>query len=276
MLNLAKAQYFEAGLFGGTSNYLGDLTTSIPEGPEYRPAYGAFVRYNYHRFAAKLHFYKGDVGGSDYYSTVESGRRERNLSFNSPLYEAGFQVEFNLFKYAIWAKRNSSTPYLFAGFSAFYFNPQAELNGEVYDLQTIGTEGQGLPGYAAPYNNFSYAIPMGGGIKLSLTKEINVGLEGGLRMTFTDYLDDVSGFYPDMNALIEAKGEIARDLSYRAPEYDQFLSISDPSGRGRGNPDVNDFYLFVGLTLSYNFGITSDFGERKNEPKSKPKPQVEF
>ncbi|MEL6923855.1 MAG: DUF6089 family protein [Bacteroidota bacterium] len=275
ILQYASAQYFEAGLFGGTSNYVGDLTTSIPEGPEYKPAYGAFVRYNYNRFAAKLHFYKGDVGGADFYSTEASGRRKRNLSFDSPIYEAGFQLEFNLFPYKIWATRNASTPYLFAGFSGFYFNPSAVLGGVRYELQPLGTEGQNLPGYQAPYSLYSYAIPMGGGIRLSLTRQINVGAELGLRMTFTDYIDDVSGFYPDLQQLTEAD-PIAARLSYRSPEYDAIYFISDPSGERRGSPAVNDYYLFAGLTISYNFGITSDFAERKRAPKAKGKPQMEF
>jgi len=202
-------------------------------------------------------------------------RRGRNLSFDSPIYEAGFQIEFNLLPYRVWMKKNASTPYIFAGFSGFHFNPTAVLNGTVHELQPLGTEGQGLPGYPERYSLYSYAIPMGGGIRLSLSRQVNIGMEVGARMTFTDYLDDVSGYYPDLTMLGEIS-PVAADLSYRAPEYDSFLLINDPEGGRRGSPDVNDYYLFAGLTISYNFGVTKDFEERKKEPKPKAKPKMEF
>ena len=271
----AQAQYFDVGIFAGTSNYSGDLVTSIPEGPEYHPAFGVFARYNYNRFAAKVHIYKGEVSGSDYYSTVVSGRRQRNLSFESPVLEFGFQAEFSLMEYRFWTNRNSTTPYLFAGISAFQFNPKAEYQGTVYELQAIGTEGQGLPGYEEPYSLTSFAIPMGVGLKLSITKKTNVGVEFGLRKTFTDYLDDVSGNYPDLTTLEEVKGQVAAALSYRAPEYDQFLEVVDPSGKPRGGATYDDWYFFAGLTISVNLG-SKKMEERKKKAVLRKKPKMDF
>ena len=276
LITQVNAQYFEVGIFGGVSNYSGDLVGGVPEGPEYNPAYGVFAKYNYKRLAAKVHLYKGEVSGSDFYSTVESGRRARNLSFESPLYELGVQFEFNLLQYRYWTNRNSTTPYLFAGFSGFHFNPKAEYNGVMYELQSIGTEGQGLPGYDAPYSLYSFAIPMGAGLKLSISKSTNIGFEFGVRSTFTDYLDDVSGNYPELDTLEEVKGATAAALSFRGPEYDQFLSVTDPSGRRRGSPEVNDWYLFAGLTVSVNLGINKNLEDQKKKPVPKKKPKVEF
>ena len=271
-----KAQYFDVGAFVGTSNYMGDLVGSIPEGPEYHPAYGIFGRYNLNKISTKIHFYKGEVSGSDYYSTVKSGRRKRNLSFESPLYELGLQFEFNFFQYRYWTNKNSTTPYLFAGFSGFYFNPKAEYNGTLYELQPLGTEGQGLPGNPDPYSLFSFAIPMGAGLKLSISKTTNIGMEVGVRSTFTDYLDDVSTNYPDLASLEEVRGATAAALSFRSPEYDQSYLITDPSGKRRGGPDVKDWYLFAGLTISVNLGIKKNMEEQKKKMTPKRKPKIEF
>lgn len=271
-----KAQYFDVGAFVGTSNYMGDLVGSIPEGPEYHPAYGVFARYNLNKISAKIHIYKGEVSGSDYYSTVKSGTRTRNLSFESPLYELGLQFEFNLLQYRYWTNKNSTTPYLFAGFSGFYFNPKAEYNGTLYELQPLGTEGQGLSDNPDLYNLFSFAIPMGVGLKLSISKTTNIGMEVGVRTTFTDYLDDVSTDYPDLALLEEVRGATAAALSFRGPEYDQFLLITDPSNTQRGGADVKDWYLFAGLTISVNLGIKKDMVDQKKKMPPKKKPKIEF
>jgi hypothetical protein len=43
------------------------------------------------------------------------------------------------------------------------------------------------------------AIPFGIGAKMNVSKKVGIGLEWGPRKTFTDYLDDVSGTYPDVS-----------------------------------------------------------------------------
>ena len=87
---------------------------------------------------------------------------------------------------------------------------------------------------------------MGAGFKYYLADKYYLGLEGMVRRTFTDYLDDVSTRYIDP-ALFGAylspeNAALARELHYRDTR---------PSSVIRGNPD-NDDYFF---TLSLRFGL---------------------
>ena len=63
-------------------------------------------------------------------------------SFKSNIFDGTAQFEFNFLPYIHGSKDQFYTPYLFAGFSVFYFNPKAELDGETYELRPLGTEGQ--------------------------------------------------------------------------------------------------------------------------------------
>jgi hypothetical protein len=184
------------------------------------------------------------LSGSDQNTSVERNLWQRNLSFRSEIYELGGQVEYELVKIEKGFYR--SAPYMFAGVAGFYFNPQAELDGRTYNLNTYRTEG-------VEYSLMQVAIPFGLGFKLALSDKGNVGFEMGWRKTFTDYLDDVSKSYPsNIRQLIETNS-IGAMLSYRTPEI-----ISDApvvtNGAGRGNPDKKDWYMFFGLTLAVNVG----------------------
>ena len=275
----AQKHYTEAGLFFGVSNYHGDLTPHIMEVNEYNMAFGAFGRYNFNgHFGIKFHFYKGTLSGTDFNAQVLEGDRERNLSFRSDLLELGAQFEYNFLNFQVSKNDHITTPYIFAGIAGFHFNPQAEYNGQWFNLQELGTEGQGLEGYAEPYNLLSFAIPVGVGVKFNINHLTNIGLEFGVRTTFTDYLDDVSTVYPDLEALGNINGQFATALSYRTGEYDPNLVVADPAGTPRGNPEINDFYFFGGIMLSVNIGKKNGFKDRQKQPTKRQKraPKMEF
>ncbi|HFB99981.1 MAG TPA: hypothetical protein ENJ53_04170 [Phaeodactylibacter sp.] len=270
------SQYTEVGVFAGVSNYKGDLAPNFMEVQGYAPAFGAFGRYNFTgHFSVKMHFYKGILKGTDAYSQITKGNRARNLSFRTDLYELGLQVEYNFLNYDAVIGNHVTTPYVFGGVAGFYFNPQAEYDGQWFDLQPLGTEGQGLEGYASPYQKFSLGIPMGFGVKFNLSHSTNIGLEVGMRKTFTDYIDDVSTVYPDLNVLNEEKGGFAAALSYRTPEYDPKMA-TDPTGLERGDAKLKDWYFFGGVTISVNIGKASGFENRQKRPRSRRKPKMEF
>lgn len=264
LIRTGTAQYLELGSFLGASNYGGELNTESPLLPEeYKPAFGLFARYNFSRgFAAKASLIKGQVSGNDANARSET-LRMRNLSFRSDIVELSLQAEVNLLPYAIREKKTSA-PYLFAGISGFYFNPQAQMRGNWYDLQPLGTEGQGSEQLSSnpKYSRYQVAFPMGIGVKLNLNNRVNFGLEFGVRKTFTDYLDDVSGAYPDIFSLMK-DDPIAASLSFRSPEVAGH-NMPNPIGETRGDPTNNDWFFFGGLTISVNmtdkYGL--DFDER--------------
>lgn len=239
----------EAGVFTGISIYLGDLQQVRFEMDEAHPAYGGFLRYRpSKRYAFKTQFYKGNISGSDSnYSGLEI--RKRNLSFRSPIIELGMQMEFSL---ANFGEKESfrAAPYIFLGGSLFYFNPQTKFNGSWVSLQPLGTEGQGLPEYPErePYSLLQGSIPMGIGFHLAFGQFGFLGFEVGFRKTFTDYLDDISQTYPDLD-LLASHNPMAAVLSFRSPEYTG-NGLPLPSGESRGNPQNMDYYFFGGITLS--------------------------
>ena len=246
---LMSAQYNEAGVFVGTSNYFGDLQSKL-EPTEYNVAFGLFGRRHFSKYlAAQAHFFKGELSGSDEHQTFKSGFQERNLSFRTSIMELGVQGELNFTPYAIRAKRHS-TGYLFLGVSGIYFNPQAQMGGDWYDLQPLGTEGQTINPEMKKYSKVNVAVPFGFGIRLNVSERTNFGFEIGVRKTFTDYLDDVSTYYPDIDALA-AHDPIAAVLSFRTPEYLN-KPVSNPVGQERGNADNKDWYIFAGFSVSVN------------------------
>ncbi|MBR9921640.1 MAG: hypothetical protein GYB31_12450 [Bacteroidetes bacterium] len=258
-----NAQYntTELGVFYGFSTYLGDLQQERFETDECHVAYGAFLRYNMGKAISwKWHLYKGVISGSDanYDGLLV---RDRNLHFRSDLYEVGTQFEITFLHFGERDERIAA-PYILIGISAFYFNPKAQYGDKWIALQPLGTEGQWLEAYPEePYDLVQWAIPMGVGFNINLGKRLNIGFEIGFRQTFTDYLDDVSGRYPDLVLLAE-RDPMAAALSYRTPEYLN-EDLPNPGGQLRGNPDNNDFYLFGGFTLSTVVGHRFQKGYRR-------------
>lgn len=247
--SVSKAQYSEFGVGAGVSYYMGDLNPDVPF-KKVLPAGGVFYRYNFNdRFSARGMFSVGYVMGDDAKSKVQS-QLERNLRFESWLFEFAITGEFNFFKYAPGDMQHPITPFLFGGIAVFKFNPRATASdGHTYELQPLGTEGQGTTYYPdrKKYSLTNAAIPFGLGVKANISKTFSVGLEWGMRYTFTDYLDDVSGTYASPDVIQAERGDIAYELANRSNLTDEVLE-----GRQRGNSKTNDWYSFAMVTLSFN------------------------
>lgn len=240
----------EAGLFAGLSNYGGDLVETDLEITETNPAIGIIARYDFKPwFTLRGTLMAGSLSGSDV-NAENIGRRKRNLSFRSPVYEFSIIPEFNIYSFKLKAGQ-AITPYVFIGGGVFYYNPKALYEGEWIDLQPLGTEGQGLPGYAAKYNLIDFSIPFGMGLKFKVSEKATIGLEYGVRYTFTDYLDDVSTVYPDNEILAATSGERSAILSDRTSEYTGIPTVRAEDAI-RGNPENPDVYYFFGTTVTIN------------------------
>ena len=259
------AQHTEVGIMVGASAYEGDLAHSsiINKIQETRPAFGAFARYNINNYvAARLSFNYGVLTSSDSNSDQDE-RLQRNLSFRSDIFEFSLTGEFNILGYQPYNLEKVFSPYIFAGIALYRFNPKAELNGETIALQPLGTEGQGLAEFPERefYSLTQFSVPFGGGLKYALNDSWNIGIEAGLRMTFTDYIDDVSTTYAGDVLLLESRGETAAALSNRT-------GTPIETGASRGQSDVNDWYLFGGITVSFNFLDNGLVGFRRKSGKN--------
>ncbi len=254
----------EVGATVGASNYMGDLAPSglwTSLGQMHFSA-GVFARYNIGKWvSAKGYFNYGKVSADDTTGNASNSREERNLSFRSNIFEFGLNAEFNILGYQPYNLERTFSPYVFLGVAGFKFNPQADYDGGWVNLQPLGTEGQGMAGNPAKYKTFQLSIPIGLGLKYAINDKWNLGLEIGFRKTFTDYLDDVSGNYPDLAALASANGELAAELSWRGDEVSD--EITAPiAGDKRGNSSDLDWYIMSGIFISYNFTDNGLVGSR--------------
>ncbi|MBL7792158.1 MAG: outer membrane beta-barrel protein [Saprospiraceae bacterium] len=251
-LATAQAQRgWESGFWLGASHYFGDLNTNYDLGLP-GAAGGLLARFNFNdRICFKLSGNYGTVAGDDSRSK-NVYEKARNLSFQSTVIDGTAQFEFNFLPYRHGSKDEFFTPYLFAGLSAVYFNPKAELDGVLYELRPLGTEGQFK---GEEYYTVNGGLAYGLGIKVDLSYEWSVNIELSGRRLFTDYLDDVSTVYPDKSDLLRNRGEIAAALSDRSliiPGTNEGQLSEE--GRQRGNANNKDSYYFLGIGLVYYFG----------------------
>lgn len=263
--SIASAQvnstYFSVGAAINAANYKGDLDDDFTL-KFTRPGVGAmaFFHFNPH-MAVRITFNQGWMFAKDNNST-DDARKARNLHFRSHITEFSLQLVYEFFgtkrRYVF---RPYLSPYVFAGGAVFNYNPKARLNGEWIALQPLGTEGQYLPGqntdyqtgkkinYPEPYKLTQFSIPFGIGVRYRLTDKLDLRAEIGLRKTFTDYLDDVSGQYPDPQALM-AQNPTAALLSDRVDK-----GVYPEGGKKyfgiRGHSDQEDWYIFSGVSVTY-------------------------
>lgn len=235
----------ELGGWLGTSIYYGDLNTGININDP-GIAGGLLAKYNYNsRVSLRAGLSYANVSASDADSD-NNFQRNRNLSFKSSIWDMTAGVEFNFFPLVHSSIDQLYTPYLFAGFNVFRYNPTAQLNGVTYELSPLGTEGQDI---GEEYFLISGGLVLGGGFKWAIGNDVYFSIEGSARLLFTDYLDDVSTTYPDLQRLEVVRGAEAVALSNRS-----LVDGIGEQGRQRGNSKDNDRFAFVGISFMKYFG----------------------
>lgn len=247
---------WHAGVFAGGAGYIGDLNGK--PFVRLKPAIGASINYEISdRVMLRSGLTFGKIEGGDKYSGNQYLKENRNLSFTSPVTELSLVGELTVFNlYNIrWS------PYGFAGIALYRFNPYIKDSGQKIYLQPLSTEGQGTSAYPQrkPYGLTEFAIPFGGGIKYNVNENMRLAFEVGIRRLFTDYLDDVSGFYADEAVLFNERGPRSVKYAYRGDEVpgdnlaypDNGYPVKDAE---RGNPKSKDWYYFTGLHLTFRIG----------------------
>ena len=252
----SQAQW-NVNLFGGFSNYIGDLQSKAYTTQQSNGSFGAGLQYDltgHLSFLSNLTY--GRISAADGYSQ-KADLRARNLNFESVIGEWNLLAEYNILD----LQTHKVTPYVFAGIAIFHFNPYAydTLGKKVY-LRPLSTEGEGLAQYPGrkPYSLTQFSIPFGGGIKFRISDRVVLAYEVGLRRTSTDYLDDVSRTYVSQTALLAARGPEAVEMAYRGNEVKGGTGYP-PDGEVRGNPKRKDWYYMSGLrvTIALNSGWMS-------------------
>ncbi len=263
---VTKAQWlWDYGFSLGVSNYLGDIGGKEKTRRDFvadmkmaktRWNVGGFVRYKVHqKLSVKLALDYLRIEGDDKLSS-NPARNARNLNFKNDIFDLAVtgQVFFyedndlgNTYRY-----RNGFRAYFFAGVGAYYSNPKT-LDGGVA-LRPLHTEG-------VSYSPVGINIPAGIGFYFTFHKKHRIGYELNYRTTFTDYLDDISGNYPDDPSM---SGD--PNLSLRTPELG--VTITDENaglynshdwGQKRGDKTHKDAYMTMSLSYSYVLRGKSSF-----------------
>jgi Domain of unknown function (DUF6089) len=246
--SLLNAQRLHVDLFGGFSNYQGDLQDKIFTTEQAKGAFGLGLKYDLTpHLALRANFTYAALSANDKYNR-QADLLARNISFNTKLTEGNLLLDYSLFS----LEDRRITPYVFAGIALFHYNPYAfdSVGNKVY-LRPLSTEGQGLTAYPnrKPYHLTQIAIPFGGGIRWRFTANMIISYEIGLRKTSTDYLDDISTTYVDQAVLATARGPKAVEMAYRGGE----LKTGQPypaAGSIRGGAKFKDWYYFSGINVS--------------------------
>lgn len=248
---VGNTKYWTAGFSLNAMNYFGDLAptpkrfstdlsfTKIGFGVTgSRMVYpGIFLRLGYNFGSIEGDDFSAADAGSEDAST--RGRYLRNLHFKNNIHELSLGFEADLIPNNGGARgRFPINPYFFAGVAVFSHAPKAKAPatdqagnalaeaGQWVDLRSLGTEGQQLDTLGLkPYSKFNFAIPIGAGVKVRLPGNFDLNVEVGLRKLFTDYIDDVSNAYVDLNLLTDP---LARAMSERGAEL-----VSASTGQNR-------------------------------------------
>jgi len=255
-------EHHEIGLSVGVANYYGDLQQQWFPSYGYKPMVGLIYKYfmSPHvglRFGASY----ATVTAADSLSNIPANVA-RNLSFATHIFEVHGALEINLLP--IEVNRMKVTPYIFGGISVFYFNPYAQdPQGDNVYLRPLSTEGEGLPMYPdrKEYSLVNAAFPFGGGLKFFIGKTLMLTTELGFRYTNTDYLDDVSKSYVNLDTLQAYKGKLAAQMSYRGNTAPGWDGNYPHYGTQRGDNKSNDWYWFGNITVTVYFRAFGNVSE---------------
>jgi len=234
-------QYTTVGFGAGSAHYFGDLS---PYSQFYNALYTNVrwnVNANYTKYvtpnaALRLQLSWIRILGDDY--TYAQRNLDlfwqsyiRNLHFRNDIKEVAISGIFNLIPQIGKGgarNRNNFTPYVTIGLGLMAHDPKATLpvtNIIGYkpvwqSLRQYNTSGQSIPGSTVkPYSLVQAILPLGLGMRFKVNSKIDIVFEGNVRLTRTDYLDDVGNTsYADLTQMSSYSGPNGAALSYRATE----------------------------------------------------------
>ncbi|WP_442267561.1 DUF6089 family protein [Tenacibaculum sp. ZS6-P6] len=211
--SISFSQIHEIGFFLGGSNLIGDVGATNYVLPN-QLAGGLVYKYNLNpRIALRGNYNYIPVIGVDADSD-NLFRQQRGYSTSNTVHELAIGLEFNFFDYNIRIREQSFTPYILAQVAGNNYQTPKRQEGTNILLT----------------NKFSYAIPLGVGIKGRISDHLAYGLEVAVRLTFDDDIDYTTNSIPSL----------------------------DFGGNG------NDFYTFTGFSIVYTFGRPACYADQNN------------
>ena len=197
----ASAQFIEYGGGVGTFSYAGDLSRGYKPLNAGLGLHGVY-RMNLSEFVSfRTTFAFGSFSGEDD-PAIDALGEVRQQSFSTSVFEFSGVMEYYFLNFRDEDSRVRWSPYLFGGFG----------------LSRV----EKVEGAPDNFNRIQAVVPFGAGFTHLIGKQFNLGIELGVRGTFTDYIDGISDT------------EQTRKNSF------QF-----------GHPNSNDWYFYTGITFTY-------------------------
>jgi opacity protein-like surface antigen len=253
---------------------------------------GIFARYAMHpAYVLRLGLNYGSVYANDNFNYTKAKsassteddayqRYYRNLDVKSNIWEGNVMLELNIRRMGDLERAGAKKrmqPYLLVGVGGMHFRPKGtytargtdgRMNGQSreVDLYDLNLEGNGITitdsaaaslnfKRPAAYSLWNLVIPLGFGLRWDLADQLSLGIEYMYRYTFTDYLDNVSGYYVDPgvfeieHAQDPQRQQMAKDM------YDKSWQIDPNAKHGsnelRGNSGVPDGYSTIAISFYY-------------------------
>jgi hypothetical protein len=176
-------QEFEAGVFIGGSNYVGDIGRTNYVYPN-NIAGAFFFKYNWNpRIAVRATYSYLPIKGNDADANTNF-RNDRRLSFSNTINELGIGIEYNFYEYDVSSVDKTWTPYILLELAAFsYKTVVSEPRPNEYEYST----------------KYSASVPFGVGLKSKLIGPFAFSLETKFRYTFEDDLDYTTSTIPSLS-----------------------------------------------------------------------------
>ncbi len=322
-ISLSAQGNWDVGLSAGVANYMGDIGDGAGNARNFiwdlqemrsRPALGVFARRKLDQdglWHVRFDLSQLHISGSDK-DTQNPARRGRNLHFRNHMTEGSIRLERDLMQRPlVWARQRRAMLTIrgFVGFAKLSHNPEArvDVNNVMRDQlieSGITSDGQwhSLPELMTGGVDYSdelniNTIPFGlsaviTGQKRGGAADFYFGIEIGIRMTDTDYLDDVTGFYADpsemstLGAALSSQSNLV-DLELAGPGAGSLTAhsyIGDEIPVIRGNPVNDDAYgsfvitygkVLNGRSQSFNRN-RSTYGNKKRGGLFKKSTRMKF
>lgn len=258
-----RKRYLSVGWSIGACNYVGDLdpgqsfiSPALSKTGIHLGLFGGMYRWT-PRISFRGAVAYNMIRGNDWESSAGTGdakfRKVRNLSFINHMFEFKADMIYDLLpNKGTYLKRPDYVPYAFWGIAVFYQNPYAYgTDNKLYNLRTMQNEG-------VLESPIQIAIPIGLGFRKKMNKEWDFAFEIGWRMTFTDYLDDVSGNYianPTNAKFASRSGEqkvldFAKENGLGISPDGKNLEGHYAAGDQRGESGDNDWYIVTNIQLT--------------------------
>ena len=162
-ISFGNAQIYEVGVFGGGSNFIGDVGSTAFIAPK-KIAVGGIFRWNRsprHSYRASLIY--TTMFGNDHLSS-DPKREFRGYNFNARALEVSAGIEFTFLDFDLHRRSFNFSPYLYTGVSMLNHPNFFYSNNRLVSDKTRSN---------------AFGIPIALGLKVTLTEHFIFGMEMG-------------------------------------------------------------------------------------------------